>query len=571
MAYIGGFIGRNGKGGTELPAGAYGTRSGRGTLFSGGVPICEKRVTAAIKGYLTNAKELAAQLGLVGVPTDAEIIAEAYERFGRYCAGRLEGSFAAAVWDKEKDELLLITDRMGTTDIFYAETADGFLFSTDAAKILKNPHFRAIIDREALHDLIMFSPACPPGKTPVKRLYTLRGAHTLRYREKPAAERYWQMSYREPCGIVEDTASDILFLLETSVKNTVKRFPRAGLMLSGGLDSSLIAAAAKKHMPHPKTFSVHMEGNEKYFVPGDYQPESDDEYSREMAAYIGGEHREINISPDDLAENLHGSMLARGFPGMGDVDSSLLSFLKKAKETHTYALMGGECADELFGGYPWFSRVIPDSLPWGGDRDFRLSLLAPELRRGEEAGEYAESLIKKIADETPMKDMTPAEARLQRLYYLCLQWFAPVLLSRNIRLAACEDMELLSPFADSALLNYAFSIPWDMKFLYGREKGILRKAAEGLIPPVIAMRKKSPFPKSYHKRYEEIIFGLLRETMASSPKMQEIFSSEAVSGLAETDETERPFFGQLMKKPQTAAWLCQTAMWLDEFGIEIEL
>ena len=134
--------------------------------------------------------------------------------------------------------------------------------------------------------------------------------------------------------------------------------------------------------------------------------------------------------------------------------------------------------------------------------DLRQSVMHPQLRNKLPLGAYVTAQIEQLASETPQNtELNERDNTLQQLYYLCLQLFMPVLVTRNNTMPQYSGTNVLSPFCDASLMNYAFNIPWEMKFLYGREKGILRKAVSDLVPTQILTRKKSPFPKTYHPQF----------------------------------------------------------------------
>ena len=170
-------------------------------------------------------------------------------------------------------------------------------------------------------------------------------------------------------------------------------------------------------------------------------------------------------------------------------------------------------------------------------------------------------------------DILPGTARLDRrmkeMVNLNFDWFMQTLLDRNDRMSMYCGLEVRVPFCDYRIAEYLYCVPWRYKDHNGREKGLLRYAMEGLLPQEVLYRKKSPFPKTYDPRYADLVTLMLRGVMndPSSPILQ-IVNKSALIQLMET-ELEWPWYGQLMKRPQTIAYMLQINRWMQMYNIEV--
>jgi asparagine synthase (glutamine-hydrolysing) len=286
-------------------------------------------------------------------------------------------------------------------------------------------------------------------------------------------------------------------------------------------------------------------------------------------------HHSCIISQEELAENLKEAVMVRDLPGMADVDSSLLWFCRKIKEDFTVSL-SGECADEIFGGYPWFHRqddLTREGFPWMRSVAERQKLLKPHWGSKLKLNEYVIDNYNLSVAETPvMEGETREEARRREIFYLNMNWFMTTLLDRKDRMSMGAGLEVRVPFADHRLVEYAWNIPWEMKMHGAREKGILRKAFEGLLPEEVLYRKKSPYPKTHNPYYTKLVQDLLTNALKNkSSVLHELFDNKKLTAIAESGGASftQPWFGQLMTGPQLLAHLYQIHVWFEEYGINL--
>ena len=237
----------------------------------------------------------------------------------------------------------------------------------------------------------------------------------------------------------------------------------------------------------------------------------------------------------------------------------------------------GECADEIFGGYPWFYRkdmFERNAFPWSYDMEARTALLKPELVEELKLGEYSLAAYEETIAKTPrLAGENEEEARRRELMYLNLRWFMATLLERMDRTSMYHGLEARVPFADHRIVEYLYNVPWRLKFLGDTEKGLLRHAAKGLLPDSVLFRKKSPYPKTYHPAYERMLKEAFAEILKceDEPVRQLIDVKKAKVFLETPMSYAKPWYGQLMAGPQMLAYYLQINLWMKEYGVKIHL
>jgi len=255
---------------------------------------------------------------------------------------------------------------------------------------------------------------------------------------------------------------------------------------------------------------------------------------------------------------------------MADVDSSLLLFCREIKDIATVAL-SGECADEIFGGYPWYrDREIREreGFPWAQSTAYRTSFLKPEFLGEIDPAEFVDSRYRQTVRESSVQPGTNAdEVRMKQMMNLNLRWFMQTLLDRKDRMSMYNGLEVRVPFCDYRIAEYLYSVPWEFKDYRGVEKGLLRQAMTGYLPEEVLWRKKSPYPKTHNPDYLQAVSAELRRVLENpqAPLLQYI-RRDALEKLLQADNPI-PWYGQLMTTPQTIAYFIQFNYWLEHFGV----
>lgn len=523
-------------------------------------------------------KELEAQGHMFRGHSDTEVVLHAYAQWGESCVDRFNGIFAFGILEKKSRRLFLARDRMGVKPLFYMEHEGGLLFASEIKTILAYPTVNARLDAQGAAEILLLGPGRIPNSGVFHGIRSLEpGVCGIYCDRKLTLRRYWCLRDREHTASFPETAEYVRWLVTDAIKRQMVSDVPIGTFLSGGLDSSIISAICAKEMQKIgetlATFSVDYEGNDRFFVPGKFQPNRDNDYIEIMKRELGSRHRWTVISPKSLANALDEAVLARDLPGMADVDSSLLVFCKDIRQDVKVAL-SGECADEIFGGYPWFRDPEVRSkagFPWAQNTAIRAQLLAEPIRRQINPEEFVMDQYEKTIRETDILPGTPAdESRMKAMVNLNYRWFMQTLLDRKDRMSMYSGLEVRVPFCDYRIAEYMYGVPWKFKDFYGQEKGLLRHAMTGILPEQVLWRKKSPYPKTFHPEYLEIVRGRLEEIVWDpSQPIHQIINTEALQKLIHVDFTW-PWYGQLMKLPQTIAYFLQINYWLKAYQVSIQ-
>ncbi len=535
-------------------------------------------------GELYNTEELRGELASLGhrfhTHSDTEVLLHAYAQWGDGCVDRCNGIFAFAVWEEHRQRLFLARDRLGVKPLFYSTEGGRFAFASEIKGLLTMPWVKPEVDQEGILEVMLLGPGRIPGSGVFRGIREVEPACCGYYEgHRLSLRRYWNLEDREHLERFEDTAAHVRWLVTDAVKRQLVSDVPVATFLSGGLDSSLISAIADKELAARgeklQTWSVTYRDNSQYFQKSKFQPTSDDDFIGEMEDALTGGHHRVVLDSEDVAAALLDATEARDLPGMADVDSSLLLFCKEIKTGATVAL-SGECADEIFGGYPWFRDPTireREGFPWAQSTGYRASFLQPDVLRGADAFDFVDAQYRKTVAETPMlPGRSGLEKRMREMVYLNFRWFMQTLLDRKDRMSMWSGLEVRVPFCDYRIAQYLYGVPWAYKDYQGREKGLLRQAMEGWLPEDILWRKKSPYPKTHHPAYLQAVSRMLRQVLdAPHAPILDIVRREALEELLDHPGPNEsiPWYGQLMNRPQTIAYLVQVNHWLEHYHVEL--
>ena len=544
--------------------------SARDAATSGGVMACAL-------GRMRNAAKLAEKLGLMREERSlARIVLAAYARWGEDYIEHIEGPVLTAVLDRDADALILCRDRMGERRVFYTAQDGCVAFADHPDMLLEAGCLRPVVDIDGLRELFGLGPARTPGKTPWRGMYALEPGCVLVARgESARVRRYFRLEAREHEDDAASTVETVRMMIERAVDDIAPLRPAA--MLSGGIDSTLLTALLRKRMEPVRSFSVDYEGNDRHFRANAFQPARDAPYIALAVERIGCEHTAVELTQASLAQALEEAVDARGFPGMADVDSSLLLFARRIAPQARFAL-SGECGDEVFGGYPWFRdahSISGESFPWSGSLELRAGVLRRRVREKLDIRNYVRGALSEAISRVEHLPHESAEGRcLRTMQHMCFAFFMANLQERALAMCEHSHLGVLTPFADERLVQYVYNVPWEMKFMGGREKGLLREAAGALLPESLRYRRKSPYPKTCDPAYARIVCGMVQGMLAEkkSPILQ-LVDARALEKLAASDlsPAQTPWFGQLMAGPQMLAYLWQVNAWLAARHAEVAL
>ncbi|EIJ81895.1 asparagine synthetase, glutamine-hydrolyzing [Bacillus methanolicus PB1] len=536
-------------------------------------------------GELYNTEDIRKELLFKGYSfngySDTEVLLTAYMEWEEKCVDHLNGIFAFAVWDERREQLFIGRDRLGVKPLFFAEHQKGLLFGSEIKSLLAHPHINAELDREGLAEIFGLGPSRSPGHGVFKGIKELRPAHALIFsRNGLKTYRYWSLKSEFHKDSLEETVEKVRYFVTDAVKRQLVSDVPLCTFLSGGVDSSAITAIAANEFKNDgkgrlHTYSIEYEGNDQYFKATEFQPNSDEPWIQKMSNTFETIHHRCVISQEQLADSLIEAVHVRDLPGMADIDSSLLWFCREIKKDFVVSL-SGECADEIFGGYPWFHRTADlnrPGFPWMRSTEARERLLKEHWRNKLNLWDYTLAKYKETVSETPLLEGEGTEdAKRRELFYINKIWFMTTLLDRKDRMSMGASLEVRVPFADHRLVEYVWNIPWEMKMYGNREKGILRKALEGILPEEVLYRKKSPYPKTHHPKYTKAVKKLLEDSLKDkSSALYEFFDQKQLKEIIETEGAafKVPWFGQLMTGPQLLAYMAQFHIWFKDYKIDI--
>ena len=505
--------------------------------------------------------------------SDTEVVLHAYAEFGEQCVHRINGIFAFAVWEEKRGRLFLARDRIGVKPLFYRQQNGTLLFASEIKTILAHPSAKAQLEETGARQLILLGPGRLPGSGILKDIREIEPGYCGYYEAgKLQLTQYWKLTDREHTHSFEETGEHVKYLVTDAIRRQMVADVPVGAFLSGGLDSSIITAVCARELQKRgevlNTFSVDYLNNDLYFQANAFQPNSDNDYIVRMQRQFDTRHHWSVLTPEDLVNALEAATIARDLPGMADVDFSLLAFAGDIRREVKVAL-SGECADEIFGGYPWYRDPKIRSrtgFPWAQNTGYRESLLSPDLKPGAEdfvMDAYLQTC--READILPGTD--PQERRMKEMVNLNFRWFMQTLLDRKDRMSMYHGLEVRVPFCDYRIAEYLYGVPWEMKDYQGREKGLLRHAMEGLLPKQVLYRKKSPYPKTFDPAYEHRVCAGLKQLLDEPSPLWHLICREEAEKVLE-QESPWPWYGQLMRRPQIIAYLLQMDFWLRHYHVD---
>lgn len=553
--------------------------------INGKQPMSRGSYIICYNGELYNTDELRNCLKGLGYRfhghSDTEVLLCAYIEWGSGCLERLNGIFAFAVWNEIEKTLFLARDRAGVKPLFYYTYENGIVFSSEIKALLRNPLIKPVIDREGIASIMLLGPARKPSDAVFKGVFALEpGCCAYFDRSGLHKRKYFRIKAKKHEEDLDETAQHLYSLITDSVERQLISDVPLCTFLSGGLDSSIISSVASDKFRREgrtlNTFSVDYTDNRKNFRSSMFQPDEDAPWILKMSEFIKSRHTNVEIDTPELAAALDESVYARDLPGMADVDSSLYLFCAQVKKSFPVAL-SGECADELLGGYPWYRNeemLNSKGFPWAQSTDERFGLIREGIFTSDfSPTEYVNALADKTAQEADLLGSdTPFDVKTRQMFMLNVYWFMQTLLDRKDRCSMAHGLEVRVPFCDHRIIEYAYNIPSEMKFFMGREKGLVRRAFEKILPYDVCWRKKSPYPKTHNPTYLTAVTERLRElTAQENCRLYELIERKSVRRLIETGGTafSKNWYGQLMTAPQLLAYLIQLELWLRRYNVII--
>jgi asparagine synthase (glutamine-hydrolysing) len=505
---------------------------------------CTKDVWLVFNGEIYNHAQLRQGLEQRGhrysSHTDSETILHLYEERGLDFVNELEGDYAIALWDARREQLVLARDRVGVKPLYFHHQNGRFIFASEIKAILRHPSVTPEINEQSLYHYLTFL-TTPAPETLFRDIQKLPAGHLLIIKRDGTVElkQYWDAL---PLEHAKDFAArseaehseEILRLLRDSIRKRMMSDVPFGVFLSGGVDSSANVALMSELMSQPvRTYTVGFEDDEEL---------NELESARLVAQRFKTDHHEVIIGQRDMQQFLPELIFHQDEPLADPVCVPLYYVSKLARESGTIVVQVGEGADEIFAGYDWFRKYVriyeqfwrraehlpvslrhslitlakpllessfnkrtaielarrlgaDEALFWGGaivfDEDFKRRVLSSELSRrvdGLSSYQAVEKHLEHIAAARPQTDFAA------RMSYLELKLRLPeLLLMRVDKMTMATSVEARVPFLDHHLVEYAMSLPVDLKIKGANGKYILKRALEKVLPADLLYRPKRGF------------------------------------------------------------------------------
>ena len=536
-----------------------------------------QKYTLLYDGAITNFDELIALLTSMNFRTDnlncEEILLSAFLQFGPSFVQKLNGKFTIAIYDEFNNKLFLYRDPLGLCPLYYTIFQNTLIFASEIKGILAYPDFKPRLSKTGLNEIFSMGPAHTPGNAIFDNISELLPGHYFCFGRGIQTEiRYHDFKLADLHESYDDIVDHTKTLLFNSFSVWSDTNDSFGTLLSGGLDSSLVTSFLVKEKGTFSTYSFDFPDSEKHFASNNFQPSLDAPYVDEMTKYLGTNHEKLLCKNQDQLSFLEKSVDAHDLPAMADIDSSLLYFCTTIKP-HTPILFTGECADELFCGYPWYHKeelYNSNTFPWNIDLDKRFCLLNNDFISSLHAKEYVTSCFEKCCKEigVPTGETSP-ELMHFRTYYLTLRYFMQTLVDRTDRAASYTSLDARVPFADLRLAEYLGSVPNEIKSMNHTPKHLLRELSKDYLPDDVRLRKKSPYPKTYDPAYEALVIAQFMAVLSDSdnPILSYLDKKKLYDFCKEKQNLTKPWYGQLMAGPQLLGYYLQVNYWMKKYNL----
>jgi asparagine synthase (glutamine-hydrolysing) len=532
-------------------------------------------VTITYSGEAYNFTELRGELRRRGhrfrTRSDTEVLLHGYLEWDEAVAERLNGMYAFAIWDSRVEKLVMIRDRMGIKPFYLFPTTDGVLFGSEPRAILANPLANRTVDLDGLREL--FSYTKTPGHAVWCGMREVRPGTVVTVDCTGIRERsYWTLRTRPHTDDQQTSIATVRWLLNDIVaRQLVADVPRC-MLLSGGLDSSVLTSLAAtqlaEHGEQVRSFAVDFVGHAKTFTPDGVRASPDTPYAHEVANHVGAQHQDIVLDHAALADPVLRRRVATArdiTPSLGDMDASLYLLFKTIREHSTVAL-SGESADEIFGGYHWFHQPqvqTADTFPWiasqlSGPHTRSSYLLHADLSTALELPSYVRDRYDSaVAEVEPAEGETEHERRMRVICYLHLTRFVRLLLDRKDRMSMAVGLEVRVPFCDHRLVEYVYNTPWSLKTFDGREKSLLRAAAADLLPRSVLQRVKSPYPSTQDPLYAAVLQQQAKELLITEDPVFQLVNRSWLNDIVQRDPGGMPtrIRSDIERILELSAWL----------------
>lgn len=485
--------------------------------------------------------------------SDTEVIIKAFRQWGMDCVTRFEGMFAFALWDEEQQQLLMARDRMGIKPLYYAPVEGGIRFASNTQALLTYDDIDTSINPVGLHHQLTLHAVIPAPHTILKGIKKLEPGHWLIVNPdgQMYKKRFWHLQANSQETLhnkpVPKTEKEWIDAVHDALKDAVhKRLTASdvpvGVLLSGGIDSSLLVGMlAEAGVENIKTFSIGFEDSPE-------ESGNEFEYSDRVAERFNTDHKKYLISNEDVLPRLHEAVSAMAEPMVGQ-DAVAFYLLSEQVSQDVKVVMSGQGADEVFGGYFWYSKMAeagknidlndPDQTveafaPFYFDRSHQewLDIINPHLHVDDVTSLY-------VGDKLTEEGADTFLDQVLRFDVTTLIVDDPVKRVDNMTMA--WGLEARVPFLDHKLVEVAMAAPDELK-IKNNGKHILKEISRGLLPDEVVDRPKVAFPMPALKYVRGEFFSFMKNILTSpQAKNRGIFNQDKLQQLMDNPEAPEAF------------------------------
>ena len=531
---------------------------------------CQTKYVLIYNGELLNKDELRCKLRTLGfqfkTELDEEVILNSYIYYKENCFNHFKGAYSIIIYTSNK--VIIARDKLGVKPIFYSLKDDNFIFSNEIKSLLKSNLIEPIVNEDGLKELFTMSPSFTPSLTPFKDIKMVKPGEYIIYEDNLLSKvLYYKLPIYKYSKSYKEAKYELKELLNKSINRLIHNKDDYGALLSGGIDSSIVALLANKI--NLDTYFLEYNNNDLYFKKNDFQRDLDKKYALIMSKYLNSNMEILSINEEELFNNLISSLKARDLPGMGDIDSSLYWLCNNINNKN---ILTGECSDEILGGYPWYYRDKEESkLPWLRNIEFRENILKDEFKNLNlnEYLDYSYNELIKDYEECSYDNIE--DKKWRKLTYINIYSFMQQLLYRQEMMTTNNNINALSPFIDIDLVEFCYNLPSNYKYKDNKEKCILKEAFYNDLPFEITNRIKNPYPKTFSPIYKNMLINKIKEYLSdSNSTINKFYKKEEIEKLI-NEESNIPFYGQLMTETQFLAYLVQFEEWVKLYNIKFKI
>ncbi|MDP8230798.1 MAG: asparagine synthase (glutamine-hydrolyzing) [Candidatus Gorgyraea atricola] len=508
--------------------------------------------------------------------TDSEVILHAYEQWGTECLKRLNGMFAFAIWDENRQNFFIARDRLGIKPLYYLHQAGNFVFASEPKAIIELPFYKKDISYPALFSYLIYRYI--PGECSIwKNILRLEPGHYLIYDKAGnllTKRRYWQIPLEQKRWKEDDAVECLDSLIKSSVSyNLISDVP-IGILLSGGIDSTAITSYASSLAPHINTFSIGFH---------DFQ-RSELKDAAVVARHFKTTHSEDRVSPGNI-QRLKDIFNYFDEP-LGDSSIIPTFLVSKIAKKHTTVVLSGDGGDELFGGYKWYERHRR-LMQWKP----LACLFHPVLKllkgRGSILGHTRDAFglyrqmtsprftvreLKRLFPAVKNEDFPESENYIYRRHYKkdlpvykrwqyidAMTFLADDILTKVDRASMANSLEVRPPLLDYRIVEFAFSLQDDLCIRDKASKYILKKLIKDKVPKDILNKPKQGFSCPIHQYWsvDDMLEGINKGRLLSSGTIDKAAWAKIQSGDVRHDHLDAKIWQIAVLEEWFSRWYCQ--------------